>query len=105
MAEPLFLTVDEAAARIAVHPETIRRAIRRGELACYRRPGCTRIAPEHLQAYMDVAFCPARGSASFTSNGTATAGPLSGGKATTVADFRLRQRLKAALDRPDRTGA
>ncbi len=104
MTEPLFLTVDEAAAHLAVHPETIRRAIRRGELACYRRRGCTRIAPEHLQAYMDAAFCPARGSASSTSNGAATAGPSSSGKAVTVADFRLRQRLKAAADRPVRTG-
>ena len=104
MTEPLFLTVDEAAARIRVHPETIRRAIRRGELACYRRPGCTRIAPEHLQAYMDAALCPARGSTGLTSNGAATAGPSSGTQSATVADFRLRQRLKAALDRPDRTG-
>jgi hypothetical protein len=57
---PRLMTVARAVAELDCHPETIRRAIRRGDLACYRMMGCTHIAPEHLQAYLDASFNPAR---------------------------------------------
>jgi excisionase family DNA binding protein len=47
-----MLTVAEAAARLKVHPETIRRAIRKGELRALRFGHRTvRIAPADLEAW------------------------------------------------------
>ena len=43
-----LLTVEEAANRISVHPETIRRMIRRGELAALKIGNVYRVDPNGL---------------------------------------------------------
>lgn len=98
-----LLTVADAAVRVCCHPETIRRAIRRGDLACYRMRGCTRIDPDHLQAYLDTSLCPASGTTIPTSSSGGAGGQSSGGRATAAAELRLEQRMNAALDKPSRT--
>lgn len=45
--------VAQVAAQLGLHPETIRRAIRGGSLACYKFGGRARISEEQLQAYLD----------------------------------------------------
>ncbi|MBV8940549.1 MAG: helix-turn-helix domain-containing protein [Solirubrobacterales bacterium] len=50
-AEPL-LTCSEAAERARVHIETIRRAVRRGELPASRAGRCLRIAVRDLEAWL-----------------------------------------------------
>jgi excisionase family DNA binding protein len=99
---PALMTVNGAAEQIGCHPETIRRAIRTGRLACYRMRGCTRIAPEHLQAYLDASLCPARDQQDHDSNSTAANGTSRGGREMSVSDFRQARRIRAALDRPSR---
>lgn len=44
----MMLTVDEAATRLNVHPETIRRMIRRGELAAVKAGAVYRIPENEL---------------------------------------------------------
>lgn len=100
MTEPILMTVSRAAASLGCHPETLRRAIRRGTLACYRFGGCTRISPEHLQAYLENALCPARDPKAQSLRYTGDDGPSFGGKTDRVGDFRLGQRMNAALDSP-----
>ena len=105
MPEPLprLFTVDSAAAQLDCHPETLRRAIRRGDLACYRIGGCTRIAPEHLTAYLEASLCPARAPQDPSLSGTAASGPSAGGTQDAVDTFRQARRTRAALDKPWRT--
>ena len=50
-AEPL-LTVEQAAAILAVNPRTVRRAIADGELPVRRIRGCIRIEASALQAFI-----------------------------------------------------
>jgi excisionase family DNA binding protein len=45
------LTVQEAAALLRIHPETLRRAISRGELPATRRGNVFCISPADLEAY------------------------------------------------------
>jgi excisionase family DNA binding protein len=45
------LTVQEAAKLLSVHPETIRRAVARGELAAAKLGRMLRISPQDLDAY------------------------------------------------------
>nr|WP_321985377.1 helix-turn-helix domain-containing protein [uncultured Lichenicoccus sp.] len=99
---PRLMTVSAAAELIGMHPETLRRAIRKGELTCYRRKGCTRIAPEHLQEFLDKDLCLAKGSTSLTLRSDGDLGLSSGGSEGSVTAFRRGQRLKAALDKPSR---
>jgi excisionase family DNA binding protein len=51
-----LLTVSEAASFLAVHAETIRRALRRGRLRGVRPPNCSewRILPTDLSQYVGV---------------------------------------------------
>jgi len=44
----MLLTVEEAAERISVHPETIRRMIRRGELSALKVGPTYRVDPSDL---------------------------------------------------------
>ncbi len=103
MTDPRLQTVTQAARSLGCHPETLRRAIRRGELSCYKFGGCIRLSPEQLQAYLDTALCPARGPKNPSSSNTGADGTSSGGKAERVAEFRRERRMESALDSPLRT--
>jgi excisionase family DNA binding protein len=92
---PRLMTVARAAAALDCHPETVRRAIRSGRLACYRMRGCTRISPEHLQAYLDASFHPAK---SADDEPVATLGARSGVR-DVAGQFRLERRMRAALSK------
>ena len=98
----MMLTVRKAAVLLDVHPETLRRAIRAGKLACYKPGRCARITEAQLQAYLDAHLCPARDQTDPNSNGENSDGTSSGGMETNVAAFRLAQRMNAALDKPSR---
>ena len=100
---PPLLTVAAAAARLDCSPETVRRAIRAGRLACYRIGGCTRIAPEHVAAFLETRLCPARDPQDPGSNSAAAPGASSGGTAASGAAFQQGRRTGRALDRPSRT--
>jgi excisionase family DNA binding protein len=50
---PELLKVDEAAERLKVHPETLYRAIRRGDLQAGRVGRCLRVSDENLTKYLD----------------------------------------------------
>ena len=99
---PRLFTVDTAAAQLDCHPETLRRAIRRGDLACYRIGGCTRIAPDQLTAYLEASLCPARDPSDPSSSSTAGSGPSAGGTMDAVDTFRQARRTRRALDKPSR---
>jgi excisionase family DNA binding protein len=103
MADSSLLTVIQAARTLGCHPETIRRAIRRGDLSCYKFGGCIRLSLEQLQAYLDTALCPARGRKSPNSSSTGKDTTSSGGKAERVDEFRQERRTESALDSPLRT--
>ncbi|GBQ19573.1 hypothetical protein AA12717_0296 [Gluconacetobacter sacchari DSM 12717] len=92
-----LLTVSRAAAIVQCHPETIRRAIRNGRLAAYRRPGCTRISETDLKAYLDTYHCPATEMTSPTWNYVAANGPSSGGRAASVTAALQVARMKRSL--------
>lgn len=94
---PRLLTVKKAAFEIQFCAETLRRAIRAGKLAAYRRPGGYRISTTDLKAYMDTYHCPASEMISPTWNYVAANGRLSGGKKDKENDFRLAQRTRTAL--------
>jgi len=49
---PRFLTIDEAAHEVRVHPETLRRAVHRGELQTTRTGRRIKIRPAHLTAWL-----------------------------------------------------
>lgn len=103
MAEPRrTITISAAAAQLGVHPETLRRAIRAGKMACYRMGGCVRLAPEHIDAYLESSLCPARDPQDPGLNSAAASGASSGGTATNVDGFRLAQQMRSTLDRPSR---
>lgn len=53
MTSPL-LTVDQVAELVQLDPETVRRAIRRGELVAARIGGRLRIRPEQVDAWVDA---------------------------------------------------
>jgi excisionase family DNA binding protein len=97
VAEPRLMTVARVAAQLDCHPETIRRAIREGRLACYRMRGCTRISPEHLQAYLDAFECRALDQIPQHLNSVAGGGKSSGGMAASAAASRLERRMRLAL--------
>ncbi|MGI4950960.1 MAG: helix-turn-helix domain-containing protein [Janthinobacterium lividum] len=99
---PRLFTVAAAAAQLDCHPETLRRAIRRGDLACYRLGGCTRIAPDQLSAYLEAALCPARDPQDLSSSSTGASGPSAGGTMDAVDSFRQARRTRRALDKPSR---
>ncbi|GAB6854206.1 hypothetical protein JCM15831A_12300 [Asaia astilbis] len=94
---PRLLTVKKAASEIHVCAETVRRAIRAGKLAAYRRPGGYRVSTTDLQAYMDTYHCPASEMINPTWNYVAANGRSSGGKREKENDFRLAQRTRNAL--------
>ncbi|NPD70369.1 helix-turn-helix domain-containing protein [Lichenicola cladoniae] len=48
-----LLTTTDVASRVGCHPETIRRALRRGDLACYRTRGYTRVFEEQLTTHLE----------------------------------------------------
>jgi excisionase family DNA binding protein len=50
-----LLKVKEVARRLAIHPSTVKRLIRRGELVGYRvnTRGDWRVTPEDVAAYLD----------------------------------------------------
>jgi excisionase family DNA binding protein len=50
---PHLMSLAAAADRINVHPETLRRAIRAGSLACHKFGGRARISEDQFQAYLD----------------------------------------------------
>ena len=95
----MMLTVRKAAALLDMHPETLRRAIRAGKLACYKPGRCARITETQLQAYLDAHLCPARDQTDPASNGESSDGTSSAGMQTSVAAFQLGRRKNAALDR------
>ncbi|MGL4966122.1 MAG: helix-turn-helix domain-containing protein [Inquilinus sp.] len=105
MAEPArYLTVERAAAIVEVDPETIRRAIRAGRLACYRPGGgrLIRITPEQLDAYMESTLCPVRETTPPISDPDEASSKSSGTKADSVDGFRQARRTRSALDKPSR---
>lgn len=94
------MTVARAAESIGCNPETIRRAIRNGNLSCYRFGTSIRVSAEHLQTYLDNALCPARDPLDQSLSATVAGGASHGGKATPVAAFRQERRMNVALDKP-----
>ena len=94
---PVLLTIDRVAEILSCHPETVRRAIRSGQLGAYRRPGMTRISEDDLARYMESHHCPARGTTGHTWNYAAASGPSSGGNRVDADGYRLGQRMKRAL--------
>ncbi len=54
-----FLTIREAAERLAVHPDTIRRAIWRRDLSHYRMGRAVRIRTADLDAWVARVVVPA----------------------------------------------
>lgn len=60
MTDSPLLTTAQAATKLGCHPETLRRAIRKGTLTCFRFGGCIRLSAAHLQAYLDSAQRPAQ---------------------------------------------
>ena len=95
---PRLLTIAAAADQLDLNPETIRRAIRAGRLACYRLGGCTRIAPEQLAAYLESSLCPARETKSLTLSPEEGSGQSSGGKTDSVDEFRRERTMNRALN-------
>jgi len=55
MEQERFLTVEDVAAQLQIHPETVRRWLREGRLAGYRisRKGGWRIRPEAVTAMLE----------------------------------------------------
>lgn len=99
---PDLFTIPAAAARLSVHPETLRRAIRAGTLSCYRIGGCIRISDDQLTAYLDSALCPARAPTDHGLSDTEASGPSPSGTGIDVAGFQQARRTNAALDNPSR---
>lgn len=86
------MTVADAAACLECAPETVRRAIRGGKLACYRLGGCIRISADQLGAYLEASLCPAR-----EQNSPAAA--MDDHDQTSAVDvFRHQQRVRRALE-------
>lgn len=56
---PRLMTVAAASAELQCNPETIRRAIRARQLACYRLGGLIRVTPEQLVAHVESTLRPA----------------------------------------------
>ena len=48
-----FLTVEEVAKKLQLHPDTVARLLRAGELPGYKVAGSWRISPTELQKYME----------------------------------------------------
>jgi excisionase family DNA binding protein len=71
-----LLTVKEVAERLACHPETVRRAIKAGEIGYVRRPGFIRIAENDFMDFLERNRCPAqdnrRGSSACAESPTGT---------------------------------
>jgi excisionase family DNA binding protein len=87
---PRMMSIAKVAAQIDCHPETLRRAIRAGKLACYKLGRCTRITQEQLQAYLDAALCPAVDQ---------TDPAADEGVRSFLDEFRWQRRMEAALDK------
>src|SRR6185312_13526355 len=100
---PRLMTVETVASQLDVHPETLRRAIRSGKLACYRLSGCIRIAPEQLAAYLESHLCPVQGQIALPSRSIEGSGISSGGTEMRAAGFRQERRTQRALDKASRT--
>ena len=88
---PTLMTIEEAAERLCVHPETIRRAVRNRKLAHYRFAGVIRIAQVHVADYLAASLCPARDHAAAEGGQTE--------ETSRVADFQRSRRFARALDR------
>ena len=99
----ILLTVEAAAERLGCAPETVRRAIRAGRLACYRLGGCIRIAPEHLSAFLESHLCPVRDQTAPASSSTADSTTSPGGTDRHVGAYQQARRTQSALDRALRT--
>lgn len=54
MTRPGWLTVAEIAAELRVDPETVRRMIRRGDLAAFRYGSCLRVKRTDLDAFISA---------------------------------------------------
>ncbi|MGI4793643.1 MAG: helix-turn-helix domain-containing protein [Janthinobacterium lividum] len=82
-----LFTIADVADRLKCHPETIRRAIRRGDLVCYRMRGCTRASEEQLATFLQR-FIP-------------EAMPATNARQLSdiVDDFRWDRRMQRAIDR------
>jgi excisionase family DNA binding protein len=62
--EPDVFTLDEVAARLKVHRDTVRAEIRRGALRCVKVGSRTRVTETQVQAYLhrnDDELAPRRG--------------------------------------------
>lgn len=94
---PRLVTVAAAASALGVHAETLRRAIRRGDLDCYKFGACIRLAPEQIQRFIE---CQDQNENNPTSSSVAGSGASRGTMQGNVGGFRLEQRMKKALDSP-----
>ncbi len=100
---PRMLTIARAAEQMECDPETLRRAIRKKKLGCYRFGGCIRISPAQLQAFLETALCPANDQTDLSCSSTEAPGASSGGKEDIAAVAQQGRRLRHALDKPSRT--
>jgi excisionase family DNA binding protein len=85
------MTIAAVAVELGCHPETVRRAIRSGHLACYRMGGITRVSSEQLATYLDRCLRPAR----------ATEDEHSANTEEALRRFRFSLRVRKALNPKD----
>jgi excisionase family DNA binding protein len=71
------------------HPETIRRAIRSGRMACYQLGGMIRISPDQLETLIQSTLRPAKDETSVEAKNTKEV----------LREFRFNRRIDKALRR------
>ena len=89
MSEPPFYRVHDLAKRWICHPDTVRRALRRGDLAAVRIGGAVRVSHDAVMAYEARQLVPAKHDRPESASSCKEA----------VERFRLGLRLDHALDR------
>ena len=98
---PVLVTVDEAAESLSLHPDQVRRLVRRGELVGYRLGRAVRVEVDSVRAYL--ARCrlhvpqpvPAPTSEDRTSTDAARPGTPAGARRSRRAAVRIARQIRA----------
>ncbi|MBS0959819.1 helix-turn-helix domain-containing protein [Acetobacter thailandicus] len=94
-----LLTVTEAAQIMSMHPQTVRKAIREGEISVYRFSRSIRITESAISEYLNRYLCPAKDQRNHSSNSTERNGASYGLMKTESAKEALQAaRMRSALD-------
>jgi excisionase family DNA binding protein len=95
---PRLMTIKRVADILSCHPETIRRAIRRGDLASYQIGGCIRLSIAQVEEYLEraqrLAMEATRDSASAQHQGKTSLN----NQQEWLGDFRRMQRIRRSLE-------